>query len=103
MLLIHYLSAASGDRPRLRLDAHRLCPYPMRLGTGRHRRVDYSQQEQVTEIGGSFVFLWNQFSNTVVEKYKTWSIVEIINMEMNSTRKLRENYAKITQKQFVKY
>lgn len=52
-----YLPPAGSDQPRLRLDAHRVSPYALRLGAGHHRRIDYSQQEQVMEIGGSFVFL----------------------------------------------
>ena len=43
----HYLPAAGGDRPRLRVDAHRVSAYAMRLGAGRHRSIDHPQQEQI--------------------------------------------------------
>lgn len=39
----HYLSAVGGDRPRLWVDAHRLCPYSLRIGAGHHRRTDYPE------------------------------------------------------------
>ena len=43
MSLIHHHPAAGGDRPRLRLDAHRFSPYACWLGAGRYCRVDYSE------------------------------------------------------------
>ena len=43
--LSHYLPAAGGDRPRLRVDAHRVSAHALRLGAGRHRRTDYPEQE----------------------------------------------------------
>lgn len=39
----YHLPAAGGDRPRLRFDAHRVSAHPLRLGAGRHRRVDYTE------------------------------------------------------------
>ena len=42
---IHPLSALAGDRTRLRVDAHRVSAHALRLGTGRHRRADYPEQE----------------------------------------------------------
>ena len=41
----HHLSAAGGDRPRLRVDAHRVSAHALRLGARRHRRTDYPEQE----------------------------------------------------------
>ena len=43
----HHLPTPRRYRPRLRLDVHRVSAHPHRLGAGRHRRADYSQQEQV--------------------------------------------------------
>lgn len=41
----YYLPAAGGDRPRLRVDAHRVSAHALRLGARRHRRADYPEQE----------------------------------------------------------
>ena len=43
----HYLPAAGGDRPRLRVDAHRASAHALRLGAGRHRSTHHPQQEQI--------------------------------------------------------
>ena len=41
----YYLPAAGGDRPRLRVDAHRVSAHPHRLGARSHRCTDYPEQE----------------------------------------------------------
>ena len=43
----HYLPAAGGDRPRLRVDAHRASAHALRLGAGRHCRTDHIEQKQI--------------------------------------------------------
>ena len=43
----HYLPAAGGDRPRLRVDAHRISAHALRLGAERHRSTDHPQQKQI--------------------------------------------------------
>ena len=44
---IYPLPAAGGNRPRLRVDAHRVSAHALRLGARRHRSIDHPQQEQI--------------------------------------------------------